>query len=111
MSSKLSVDVLQLILENVGKADLVAVCQVNKVCCSCSQDILYRNICVQTDSQWRVCQTLANSTHLASRVRSFSIMSRFNCTETMAKALQNMSSLRNLILYNQPASALDVLSS
>jgi hypothetical protein len=110
MSSKLSVEVLQLILENVDKADLVAVCQANKVCCSCSQDILYRNIQVQTDSQFQVCQTLADSTHLASRVRSFSIMDLFDMfdyTETMAKALRNMSSLRNLMLDSQPASALD----
>jgi hypothetical protein len=107
MSSKLSVEVLQLILDNVDKADLVAVCQVNKVCCSCSQDILYRNIHVQTDSQLQVCQTLANSTHLASRVRSFFIMDLLDYTETMAKALQNMSSLRNLMLDNQPTSALD----
>jgi hypothetical protein len=107
MSSNLSVDVLQLILENVDKADLIAVCHVNKVCCSCSQDILYRNIHVQTYTQLQVCQTLADSPHLASRVRSFSIMESFNHTETMAKALQNMSSLRNLILHDQPASALD----
>src|ERR1700730_2139783 len=101
MSSNLSVDVLQLILENVDKADLVAVCQVNKVCCSCSQDILYRNIRIhQKPPRLNVCQTLAQSIHLAKRVRSFSLASHrmIDSLESMTKALQNMSSLRSLTL-------------
>ena len=46
MSYNLPIDVLLMILDHVDEADLVTVCQVNKVCCSCSQGILYRNICV-----------------------------------------------------------------
>src|ERR1700728_2799597 len=104
MSDKLSIDVLQLILENVDRADLVALCQVNKVCCSYSQDILYRNIRLRDGQQkppeLNVCQTLAQSIHLAKRVRSFSLTShhRLDSLESITKALQNMSSLRSLTL-------------
>jgi hypothetical protein len=108
MSSKLSIDVLQMILDNVDEADLVAVCQVNKVCCSCSQDILYRNIIVDTDHRFQVCQTLAESTHLARRVRSFAVTALDRSSlYWMAKALQNMTSLRSLTLYFQPSHILD----
>jgi hypothetical protein len=99
MSSKLSVELLRMILENVGaRADLATICYANKICCVCSQDILYRNIHV--DSGLQVCQTLAQSIHLAERVRSFSMQfyGQTNLLETIAKALQNMSSLRNLTL-------------
>jgi hypothetical protein len=101
MSEKLSIDVLRLILENVDKADLVAVCQVNKVCCSCSQDFLYRNILVRVQKHGlNVCQTLAQSIYLAKRVRSFTLTSyrTIHSWESIAKALQNMSSLRSLTL-------------
>jgi F-box domain len=42
--SSIPVDVLLKILEHVGKADLVTLCQVNKICSSYSQDILYHEI-------------------------------------------------------------------
>jgi hypothetical protein len=105
MSSKLSVEVLQMILDNVDEADLVAVCHVNKVCCSCSQDILYRNIIVDTVHRLQVCQTLAQSTHLAKRVRSFAVTvaNFYHSPKEMAKALQNMTSLRNLSFHSQPS--------
>ena len=108
MSSKLSIDVLQMILDNVDEAALVAVCQVNKVCCSCSQDILYRNIIVDTDDRLQVCLTLAKSTHLARRVRSF-VVTAVVCysPKKMAKALRNMSSLHSLTLHSQPSYILD----
>jgi hypothetical protein len=108
MSSKLSVEVLQMILDNVGKADLAAVCQVNKVCCSYAQDILYRNIVVDTDHRLQVYLTLTQSTHLARRVRSL-VDTAMICLapERMAKALQNMTSLRNLALHFQPSHILD----
>jgi hypothetical protein len=57
------VDVLLSILEHVSEADLVTLCQVNKICCSCSW--LYRNI---TAYDPRVIQILAQSTDLANRV-------------------------------------------
>src|ERR1700728_686994 len=38
------VDVLREILEHVSEADLVTLCQVNKIVCSCAQDVLYRNV-------------------------------------------------------------------
>ena len=86
-----------MILENVNKADLVNVCQVNKVCCSCSQDILYRNISVHSP---QVCGTLAQSTHLARRVHSFFVMAFYFNPEIIGKALRNMSSLRSLVLHS-----------
>jgi hypothetical protein len=100
MSYNLPIDVLLMILDHVDEADLVTVCRVNKVCCSCSQDILYRNICVQT----AVCRTLALSTHLARVVRSFSVGATtaiYEYPETIVKALQNMLSLRSLTMCIQ----------
>src|ERR1700730_16661403 len=85
------IDVLREILEHVSKADLATLCRVNKICCSCSQDVLYRSMHGDTD----VIQTLARSTDLARRVRWFFPMC--NCAE-LATALRNMSSLRNLSL-------------
>src|ERR1700728_2744141 len=67
------VDVLLVILEHADKATLITMCKVNKVCCSCSQDVLYREIRVHRRSEFRVYQLLAQSTHLARRVRSFKI--------------------------------------
>ena len=84
------VDVLREILEHVGKSDLATLCRVNKICCACSQDVLYREIeCEDPD----VIQTLAQSTDLARRVRSF----QTDCDiGELATALQNMSSLLRL---------------
>jgi F-box domain len=88
------IDVLRLILEHVNKADLLAICLVNKICCSCSQDVLYRNIQAHRPHQCtRICQSLAQSTNLARRVRSFDIA----CDEPELRgALQNMTLLRSL---------------
>jgi len=86
------VDVLLEILDYVVKAGLATMCRVNKICCSCSQDILYRDIYVETP---KVQQTLAQSTHLARRVRSFD--SCYN-NRDLAMALWNMTSLRILKL-------------
>jgi F-box domain len=90
------VDVLREILEHVSKADLVTLCQVNKICCSCSRDVLYRNI-VAHDS--RVTQILARSTDLAKRVRSFQSYS-IQIPRELSMALKNMSSLRHLNLLH-----------
>ena len=103
-SSNLPVEVLQVILKYVDKADLLTLCRVNKVCCSCSQDILYRNILANSHFRLRVCRTLAQSTHLARRVRSFSVVyfhliSTTDPPKDLAMAMQNMSSLRSLKLY------------
>jgi hypothetical protein len=104
MSSKLSIEVLQMILENVDKAGLATVCQVNRICCTCAQDILYRNIDIQSTNALKVIRTLAQSTHLSRRVRSFSAthIFKFNPRKGMVKALQNMSSLRSLTLQTTP---------
>jgi hypothetical protein len=82
------VDVLREILEYVDKNDLATLCRVNKICCSCSQDVLYRVI--HTDNIL-VIRTLAQSTDLAKRVRSFNIPHDGPGLNT---ALRNMSSLR-----------------
>jgi hypothetical protein len=85
------VDVLREILEHVDKAGLATLCQVSKICCSCSQDALYRDILGDA----RVIQTLARSTDLARRVRSFDTHRDF---PGLGTALRNMSSLRHLYI-------------
>ena len=89
------VDILRLILEHVDRADLAKICLLNKICCSCSQDVLYREIDQEIATVTNVCRTLARSTHLAKRVRSFEIDYE---DPSLARALRNMSSLRRLRL-------------
>jgi len=103
--SSIPVDVFRTILEHVRElADLVALCQVNKTCCSCSQDVLYRDIWAIGDGI-RVIQTLAHSTDLARRVRS---LHAHQFDPELCSALQNMSSLRRLWLTSAgDASILD----
>jgi F-box-like len=112
MSSKLSVEVLQMILENVDKADLATVCQVNRLFCACAQDLLYRNITFRLRDSEKVIRTLARSTHLCRRVRSFSAMHLDVIQrKRMIKAFQSMSSLRSLtleIVHDPYISILDV---
>jgi len=103
MQIEIPVDVLLNILDYADKADLAIMCQVNKICCSCSQDVLYRDICV-TDYRREVQRTLAQSTHLARKVRSFSSYYKF---PDLAMALRNMTSLR--ILKLSSAFYLDIL--
>jgi hypothetical protein len=78
-----------MILEHLDRADLTKTCLVNKICCSCSQDVLYRDV----DGGLLLCRTLARSTHLARRVHSFNTGGKGSFT---ADALRNMSSLRRL---------------
>src|SRR5277367_3625169 len=84
------VDVLREILEHVRKSDLATLCRVNKLFCSCSQDVLYRRI---HHPNKHIIETLARSTVLARRVRSFQDNHPF---AKLATALRNMSSLRYL---------------
>jgi F-box domain len=56
------IDVLREILEHVNQSDLATLCRVNKICQSCSQDVLY---CKVEDGGAHVIQTLAPSTELA----------------------------------------------
>src|ERR1700728_3036746 len=88
------IDVLREILEHVRKADLATLCRVNKIFCSCSQDVLYREI-EYRDARTITIQTLAWSTDLARRVRLFECT---NSPPELATALRNMSSLRRLRL-------------
>jgi hypothetical protein len=88
------VDVLREILGYVRKAHLVTLCRVNKIICSCSQDVLYREISYLDK---HVIQTLAQSTDLARRVRSFHA---YGVYPGLATALRNMSSLRSLDLWH-----------
>jgi hypothetical protein len=90
------VDVLREILEHVSKADLVTLCQVNKICCSCSQDVLYRNI---TADDPRATPILARSSDLAKRVRLYENYYP-RSLEELSTALKNMTSLRHLDLLN-----------
>ena len=87
------IDVLREILEHVRRVDLPTLCRVNKIFCSYSQDLLYRDI---KDGGTRVIHTLARSTDLARRVRSFAATYPFS---ELATALRNMSSLRWLRLW------------
>jgi hypothetical protein len=94
------VDVLPHILDHLDKASLAKICQLNKICCSYAQDVLYRNIHVNETS--KVCETLAQSTHLARRVRCFDLYTFTEQTvddELLRKCLQNMTNLRSLILF------------
>jgi hypothetical protein len=86
------VDILRNILEHVNTAGLLKMCLVNKICCSCSQDVLYREIHTVSN---RICRTLVKSSHLARRVRSFSL---YDHDEELAIVLRNMTSLRSLAL-------------
>jgi hypothetical protein len=88
------VDVLREILGHVCKADLATLCRVNKIVCSCSQDVLYREI---SHRDHRVIPTLAHSTDLARRVHSFQVYDDY---PGLATALRNMSSLRSLELWH-----------
>jgi len=86
------VDVLRDILEHVDENDdLATLCRVNKIFCSCSQDVLYREIKFEAA---HVIRTLAQSNDCARRVRSFKTK---QSSPELATALRNMSSLR--ILY------------
>jgi hypothetical protein len=69
-------------------------CRLRTICCSYAQDVLYRDIYVGTRA-FKVQQTLAESTHLARKVRSFE-----SCYHDpyLAMALRNMTSLRILKL-------------
>jgi len=104
------VDVLQYILEyDVDKASLAKICLANKVCCSCSQDILYHDIQLDGNlpSGDKICQTLSESTHLAKRVRSFEMincdyMFQLQNKQRLGKSLQNMTCLRSLRMDNDP---------
>jgi F-box domain len=86
------VDVLREILGHVRYIDLATLCRVNKIFCSCTQNVLYREI---YNGDKRVIQTLAKSTDLARRVRLFKTR---QSSPKLATALRNMSSLRTLYL-------------
>jgi hypothetical protein len=108
------VDVLHLILEHVDKANLVKICLSNKVCCSCSQDILYRDIRIYGHhfNITKLCKTLNESTHLAKRVRSFEMIScdyevQLRNEQELRKSLQKMTCLRSLRLDTPNYSILD----
>jgi hypothetical protein len=100
------VDILRLILDHVDKADLLTICLLNKICCYCSQGVLYRDIKIDTlRAGTQVCQTLAQSTHLARRVRSFDIsgnifndLSPLFYKPELSTSFQNMIFLRSLRL-------------
>jgi hypothetical protein len=89
-SISIPVDILRIILEHLDQGDLAKICLLNKICRSCSQDVLYRDLYYP---RIRVCHTLAQSTHLARRVRSFAVRGEH---PELAKALRNMTLLRRL---------------
>jgi F-box domain len=98
--SEIPVDVLLNILEYVGPADLATMCRVNKICCSCSQDVLYHDTHAESPNALspkvlQTLETLAQSTHLARKVRLFS--SDYAGSD-LAMALRNMTFLRSLKL-------------
>jgi len=95
MASTIPVDILRNILEHVDRAGLLKMCLVNKICCSCSQDVLYREI---HSFDKRICRTLVKSSHLARRVRTFSLYAH---EEELAKVLRNLTSLRSLALRDE----------
>jgi hypothetical protein len=110
------VDIRLLILDHVDEGDLPTMCRLNKCWCSFSQDYLYRNLRIefkesQECTNTKVCYTLARSTHLARRVRSFEItvcdgldknsyykLDRIYNGQELRTSLQNMTYLRSLRL-------------
>jgi hypothetical protein len=101
----ISIDILRLILDNVDKADLLTICLLNKICCSCSQGVLYRDIKIDhVIAAEQVCRTLAQSTHLARRVRSFDItyylLNQHCHRPEFSTSFRNMIFLRSLSLYS-----------
>jgi hypothetical protein len=86
------VDILRNILEHVDTAGILEMCLLNKICCSCAQDVLYREI---HSFDNRICRTLVRSSHLSRRVRTFSL---YTHDEELATVLRNMTSLRSLTL-------------
>jgi hypothetical protein len=99
----ISIDVLQHILGHLDEASLVKICQLNKICCFYSQNVLYRKI--QVYENFKVLETLAHSTHLARRVRTFCIFTLSEQTipnELLRKSLQNMTNL-TLLWFGCPA--------
>jgi hypothetical protein len=96
--SSMPIDILRLILEHVDRESLTKICMLNKICCSCAQDVLYRHIQIEGYRQnAQVCQTLTQSAILARRVRSFETT---NGDSELRGALQNMINLRRLRLGN-----------
>jgi hypothetical protein len=96
------IDVLEHILGHLDKASLAKICQLNKICCSYAQNVLYRNIRIVNDEDLKVCETLAQSTHLARRVRLFDISISTQRTipnELLQTPLQNMTNLRSLFIF------------
>jgi hypothetical protein len=101
--NSIPVDILRVILEYLDKADLATMCLLNKVCCSCAQDVLYRDMefaCRKL--HW----TLSTSPHLARRVRSFSFsaperlaISASDVNAYLPSSLRYMTALRNLALF------------
>jgi hypothetical protein len=98
-SISIPIDTLRIILEHLDRGDLTRICLLNKICCSYSQDILYRDIYLPNI---HVCHTLAQSTLLARRVRSFTTMSEHR---ELSKALRNMTGLLSLTLLSNNGSS------
>jgi hypothetical protein len=114
------VDIRLLILDHVDKVDLPTMCLLNTSWCSFSQDALYRNLRIEFKesheyTNTKVCHTLARSTHLARRVRSFEIivhdeldnnsydeLQRIYDGEEIRTSFQNMTYLRSLRLDDCP---------
>jgi hypothetical protein len=90
------IDILLHILEHVDKADLLTICLLNKICCSCSQDVLYRDILIPISSH-QIFQTLTDSTHLTKRVRSLK-MEFIGMEQELLLIFPNMINLRHLSL-------------
>ena len=97
--SSIPIDILRHILEHCDKAGLSKMCLLNKVCCFCSQDFLYRDIQITEHLQSGVYETLSRSTDLAKRVRSFEVTSGYYEAiphPGLQKSLRNMIYLRHL---------------
>jgi hypothetical protein len=99
--SSIPIDILRHILEHVDKAGLSKMCLLNKICCFYSQDVLYRHIQIDVFYMCSVCQTLAQSTDLAKRVRSFEITTSLYNDLELRRSLQNMIYLRSLSIFGE----------
>src|ERR1700728_4615386 len=112
-SISIPVDILRIILEHLDQDDLAKICLLNKICCSCSQDVLYRDIYFPDILVWNTHRELAKALRNMTRLRSLTLLSvdssnvldgcifsldTFTCefpyNESLLKFLQSQPSLR-----------------
>jgi hypothetical protein len=109
--SHIPIDILLIILDNLDKSDVATMCRLNKLCCTFSQPILFRNIridyrevvyfdeglTIKHDRRWfSLCETLSQSPHLSRCVRSFFVKVMDMSTRFLTKIMETLEFLPSL---------------